>query len=112
MPKTSIPIELATNFMHFNSSELNYDMLQNQANKRACHCIIVPNHSECLLAGGAAWDFIINHKLFKEGLIDIGDVSERLKHYTYYNSQGPVFLKSFIIVAIEQSVTSKTNNLI
>ncbi|KAH7117492.1 hypothetical protein EDB81DRAFT_668439 [Dactylonectria macrodidyma] len=111
MSKSPISIELATNLKRFNSSESSYNILQNQANS-STHRIINSNDGERLLAGSAAWDFIINHKLFKKGLIDVSDVSERLKHYAYYNSQGPVFLQSFITVAIEQSFSSKKNNLL
>ncbi|KAI5465207.1 hypothetical protein BGZ63DRAFT_173327, partial [Mariannaea sp. PMI_226] len=35
----------------------------------------ISKDGERLLDAGAAWDFI-NHKLFKKGLVDVGDMSE------------------------------------
>lgn len=96
----------------FNSSKFYSNILQDEANKTPSHRIITSHDGERLLAAGATWDLIINHKLFKKGLVDVGDVSERLKHYAYCDGQGPVYSERSIIMAIEQSVISKTDNLL
>ncbi|KAH8734051.1 hypothetical protein BGZ61DRAFT_445748 [Ilyonectria robusta] len=96
----------------FNSSKFYSNILQNETNKTPSHRIITSHDGERLLAAGATWDLIINHKLFKKGLVDVGDVSERLKHYAYCDGQGPVYSERSIIMAIEQSVISKTDNLL
>lgn len=67
---------------------------------------------ERLLDAGAAWDFIINHRLFKKGLVDVGDVSERLKHSARYENHRLVLSERDIVVAIEQSVASRTDDLL
>lgn len=70
------------------------------------------NHTgERLLAAGAAWDRIIKHPLFTQGLVDVGDVSERLKGFARCDGQGPVFEEREIIDAIERSVATTSDEL-
>lgn len=65
-----------------------------------------------LLDARATWDFIQNHPLFKQGLVDIGDVCERLKTFTKCDGQGPVFEEGRVRKVIEESVASGNDELI
>lgn len=67
---------------------------------------------ERLLATGAAWDFIQNHELYRTGLVDIADVSEKLKEKVVCNGAGPTFSERDIIQAIEDSVGAAGDELI
>lgn len=63
-----------------------------------------------LFSAGAAWDYIQAHPLFKEGSVDIADVSERLKGLADCDGAGPSFEEGAIMKAIEESAAmSKTN---
>lgn len=67
---------------------------------------------ERLLATGAAWDFIQHHELYRRGLVDIADVSEKLKEKVVCDGSGPTFSERDIIQAIEDSVGSAGDELI
>ncbi|KAI9833334.1 MAG: hypothetical protein M1819_003729 [Sarea resinae] len=67
---------------------------------------------ERLLAAGATWDLIQDHALFKRGLVDIGNVCERLKKVAQCDGQGPVFEECDIQEAIEGSAASGNDELI
>ena len=67
---------------------------------------------ERLLAAGATWDYIIKHPLYARGLVDVGDVSDRLKKVAKCDGQGPVFEEREIIDAIEKSVASGNDELL
>ena len=58
---------------------------------------------ERLLATGAAWDFILHHELYRRGLVDIADVSERLREKVVCNGAGPTFSERDIVQAIEDA---------
>jgi hypothetical protein len=51
---------------------------------------------EPIYNAGATWDYIQAHELFKKGLVDVGDVCERLKKSARCDGKGPVFLESDI----------------
>lgn len=69
--------------------------------------IAVDNDSgEPLLTAGATWDYIQAHELFKQGLVDVGDVCERLKKMARCDGQGPVFQESDIRRAISDSAVA------
>ncbi|MCJ1367843.1 hypothetical protein MMC16_006978 [Acarospora aff. strigata] len=77
------------------------------------HKITVSNTTgERLLAAGATWDLIQAHPSFKAGLVDIGDVSERLKKSFQCDGQGPVFAEGDIRRAVEESVAAGSDELI
>ena len=61
---------------------------------------------ERLLAAGATWDYIQQHELFQKGLVDVGDVCERLKKLARCDGQGPVFGESDIRMAIKESAVA------
>ena len=67
---------------------------------------------ERLLATGAAWDFIQHHELYRRGLVDIADVSEKLKEKVVCDGAGPTFSERDIIQAIEDSVGAAGDELI
>lgn len=98
--------------MSYNPSEFYSSVLQLHANKTPSHRIVTSDSGERLLAAGATWDLIIGHKLFKDGLVDICTVSERLKTQAKCDGQGPVFEERAILDAIEQSVASGSDELI
>lgn len=67
---------------------------------------------ERLLNARAAWDLIQAHPLYAQGLIDIGDVCERLKSATRCDGQGPVFEEGRVRAAIEESAACGNDELI
>ncbi|KAK6839578.1 hypothetical protein PG990_011193 [Apiospora arundinis] len=98
--------------MHYNPTDFYSDLLANHTNKTPSHRVVESEAGERLLAAGATWDFIISHELFKRGLVDVGDVSERLKSQAKCDGQGPVFEERAIIKAINESVASGSDELI
>lgn len=73
----------------------------------ASHRITVSAESgERLLAAGATWDYIQQHELFQKGLVDVGDVCERLKRLARCDGQGPVFEECDVRDAIHQSAVA------
>lgn len=71
-----------------------------------------PKTGERLLGAGAAWDLIVLHPLYEQGLVDIGDISERLKGLARCDGQGPVFEESVILDAIQASSGSGRDELL
>lgn len=71
-----------------------------------------PGTGERLLGAGAAWDLIICHPLYEQGLVDIGDISDRLKSLARCDGQGPVFEEGIILDAIQQSAGSGRDELL
>ncbi|KIX01343.1 uncharacterized protein Z518_09068 [Rhinocladiella mackenziei CBS 650.93] len=61
---------------------------------------------EPLLGAGATWDYIQAHELFRKGLVDVGDVCERLKKMARCDGQGPIFLESDVRQAIAESAVA------
>ncbi|PHH63549.1 hypothetical protein CDD81_5736 [Ophiocordyceps australis] len=98
--------------MRFSSTDFYSNVLQKYPDKLPSHRVITSDDGERLMAAGATWDLIINHDLYKRGLVDVGDVSERLKSLARCDGQGPVFSESDIIEAIEQSVASGSDDLL
>ncbi|GAW22421.1 hypothetical protein EKO27_g3071 [Xylaria grammica] len=97
--------------MQYNPTDFYSDLLQNHTNKTPSHRI-VESGGERLLAAGATWDYIINHDLFKKGLVDVADVSERLKCQAKCDGQGPVFEERAVLKAIMDSVASGSDELL
>ncbi|KAF7589790.1 hypothetical protein BBP40_003852 [Aspergillus hancockii] len=65
-----------------------------------------------LLGAGATWDLIQGHDLFKRGLVDIKDVSDRLKNITQCDGQGPAFPEAEVLKAIEESAAANHDDLL
>ncbi|KAI9655725.1 MAG: hypothetical protein M1821_005160 [Bathelium mastoideum] len=57
--------------------------------------------SSTLLPAAKTWDLIYAHPLFKQGLIDIGDVCDRLRGLAKCDGQGPVFEETDVIRVVE-----------
>jgi AP-1-like factor len=68
------------------------------------HRIVVSEDTgEALLPAGATWDYIQNSELFRNGLVDVGDVCERLKRLARCDGRGPVFEEGDVRRAIAMS---------
>ncbi|KAI9799329.1 MAG: hypothetical protein M1825_004822 [Sarcosagium campestre] len=99
--------------MTFTPTDFYSSVLKSHDNKTPSHRIVVSEATgERLLAAGAAWDVIQEHDLVKRGLVDIGDVCERLKKVAKCDGQGPVFEERDITQAIEASAASGSDELI
>lgn len=67
---------------------------------------------ERLLSTGATWDLIYNHEMFRKGMVDVGELCERLKGRAICDGTGPAFTESEIKKAIEDSVAGAGDELI
>ncbi|KAG7404606.1 AP-1-like transcription factor YAP1 [Fusarium oxysporum f. sp. raphani] len=108
--RSSLSIEPA-GLIRSNPEDLSSKVVGGHTNKSPSSQIGKAIDDESLLTADAAWDLIIDHRLFKKGLIDIGYVTDLLKHWARYDGQGPVFSKRAIIRAIEKSVARCTDDL-
>jgi AP-1-like factor len=70
------------------------------------------NSGKRLIAAGATWNYIIQHPLYMRGLVDVGDVSERLKLVARCHGEGPVYEERDIVLAIERSACASSDDLI
>ena len=112
-PNSSLsPEPTTTGPMHYSPSDFYTNVLEGHANKTPSHRIVTSDAGERLLAAGATWDLIISHELFKRGLVDVGDVSERLRTQARCDGQGPVFSERAILEAINESVASGSDELL
>ncbi|CAN8100108.1 unnamed protein product [Discula destructiva] len=103
---------MTTGPMEYNPTDFYSNVLALHPNKHPSHRIVSSDSGERLYAAGATWDLIINHDLYKKGLVDIADISNRLKHKAKCDGQGPVFEEQAILDAIEQSVASGSDELL
>ncbi|KAJ4132295.1 AP-1-like transcription factor [Fusarium falciforme] len=108
----SLSTELVDGLMRFNSEGFYSNVVRNHTNKSSSYRVITSIDGESLLAADATWDFIIGHRLFKKGLVNVEDVSNLLKHCARYDGQVPVFSERAIASAIEQAVARGTDDLI
>jgi hypothetical protein len=98
--------------MHYSPTDFYTDLLQSHDNKTPSHRVTVSDRGERLLGAGATWDLIMNDPLYKEGLVDVGAVSETLKPKARCDGQGPVFEEADIKAAIRASAASGSDELI
>jgi regulator of replication initiation timing len=98
--------------MRYSPTDFYTEVLHAHENKTPSHRIVTSETGEKLFAAGATWDYIIRHPSFKRGLVDIGDVSDRLKQVAKCDGQGPVFEEREILSAIEKSVASGNDELL
>ncbi|KAJ4386237.1 AP-1-like transcription factor [Gnomoniopsis smithogilvyi] len=103
---------MTTGPMEYNPTDFYSNVLSLHPNKTPSHRIVTSDSGQRLYAAGATWDFIIGHELYKRGLVDIADISNRLKHQAQCDGQGPVFEEKAILEAIEQSVASGSDELL
>lgn len=86
---------------------LDDDSMYPQKHDLSQHRIVVSeNTGEALLPAGATWDYIQKHELFRNGLVDVGDVCERLKKLARCDGHGPVFEEGDVRRAIAQSAVA------
>ncbi|PVH75250.1 hypothetical protein DL98DRAFT_427927 [Cadophora sp. DSE1049] len=98
--------------MRYSPTDFYTEVLYAHDNKTPSHRIVTSDSGERLLAAGATWDYIIKHPLYARGLVDIGDISDRLKKVAKCDGQGPVFEERAILDAIENSVASGSDELL
>lgn len=103
---------ITTGPMEYNPTDFYSNVLALHPNKSPSHRVVTSDSGDRLYAAGATWDFIINHDLYKKGLVDIADISNRLKHKAKCDGQGPVFEEQAILDAIEHSVASGSDELL
>ncbi|KAL9125430.1 MAG: hypothetical protein Q9217_005365 [Psora testacea] len=73
---------------------------------------VSPTTGERRLATGATWDLIQKHPLYRQGLVDLGEVVDRLREKAVCDGTGPSFLESEVFNAIEESVGVPGDELI
>ncbi|KAI4238393.1 MAG: hypothetical protein L6R40_005756 [Gallowayella cf. fulva] len=73
---------------------------------------ISPTTGERLYGTGATWDFIQSHEMFRQGMVDIALVSQRLQPHAICEGSGPAFPETAIIRAIEDSIGGAADELI
>jgi len=87
--------------------DLDGDAMYPQKHDLSQHRIVVSEDTgEALLPAGATWDYIQKHELFRNGLVDVGDVCERLKKLARCDGRGPVFEEGDVRRAIAQSAVA------
>lgn len=67
---------------------------------------------ERLLATGAAWDLIQGHELYRQGMVDLGEVIDRLREKAICDGVGPAFAETDVLQAIQESVGVSGDELI
>ncbi|OJJ39028.1 hypothetical protein ASPWEDRAFT_735754 [Aspergillus wentii DTO 134E9] len=108
----SDPEPTTTGPMEYSPTDF-YSTLIPDGEPNARHRITVCQKTgERLFDAGATWDLIQGHELFKRGLVDIADVSERLKSIAQCDGQGPAFREGAIRSAIEESAANGNDELI
>lgn len=91
--------------MKYSPADFYNSIIQAHRDKMPAHRMTVSEHTgERLLGARATWDLIQNHPLFKQGLVDVAQVSDRLKKVVQCDGQGPAFEERCILDAIEESV--------
>ncbi|QSZ32435.1 hypothetical protein DSL72_002009 [Monilinia vaccinii-corymbosi] len=98
--------------MRYTPTDFYHEVLDAHENRVPSHRVVTSENGERLLAAGATWDYITNHPLYKQGLVDVGIVSEKLKRVAKCDGQGPVFEERAILDAIEQSVANESDELL
>ena len=83
------------------------------SNNSITHRIAINNATgERLLSTGAAWDFIQHSDLFQKGVVDLGEVVDRLRERVVCDGAGPTFPESEVRKAIEECVGAVGDELI
>jgi len=98
--------------MQYNPTDFYDNLLATHANKTPSHRIVFsPTTGERLLGAGATWDLIVGHPLYKQGLVDVQEVCDRLKGGARCDGQGPVFEEGAILTSIMASAASGRDEL-
>ena len=86
--------------VHSPDGDSNYPQKHDLSRHRV---VVSEDTGEALLPAGATWDYIQKHELFRNGLVDVGDVCERLKKLARCDGRGPVFEEGDVRRAIALS---------
>ncbi|EGR51610.1 basic-leucine zipper transcription factor-like protein [Trichoderma reesei QM6a] len=106
------PEPMTTGPMTYTPTDFYTNVLQGHNNRGPPHRIVTSDDGHRLLAAGAAWDYLLEHSLYKRGLVDVSKVAEYLRQVAKCDGQGPVFSERDINYAIEQSVASGSDDLL
>ena len=99
--------------LEFSPIDVQKSIADSSKNGNLPHRIVISDKTgERLLNARATWDMIQGHPLFQKGLVDIGDVCDRLKGFEKCDGQGPVFEEGRVRKAIEESVGCGNDELI
>ncbi|CAH0056274.1 unnamed protein product [Clonostachys solani] len=63
------------------------------------------------LSPSAAWDYVVQHELYKRGAIDMSSLGTHVRKYARCNGNGPIFYASDINKAIQESLVERSNSL-
>lgn len=97
--------------MQYNPTEFYDNLLATHQNKTPSHRIVSSSNGERLLGAGATWDLIVSHPLYRQGLVDMQEVCDRLKGNARCDGQGPVFEEGTIMQSIIASAASGKDEL-
>ncbi|KAF8451200.1 hypothetical protein BDZ91DRAFT_773562 [Kalaharituber pfeilii] len=103
--------EVSVGPMQYNPTDFYDNLLQSHQNKVPSHRIVLSPTGQRLLGAGATWDMIVGHPLYKQGLVDVSDVCDKLKGGARCDGQGPVFEEAAIEAAIQMSAASGRDEL-
>lgn len=99
--------------LEFSPNDVQKSIADSSKDGNLPHRIVISDKTgERLLNARDTWDMIQDHPLFKQGLVDIGDVCDRLKGFEKCDGQGPVFEEGRVRKAIEESVGCGNDELI
>ena len=98
--------------MRYSPTDFYTEVLLAHENTAPSHRIVTSDTGERFFGTGSTWDYIIKHPYYMQGLVDVGDVSERLKMVAKCDGQGPIFGEREILNAIEKSVASGSDDLL
>lgn len=77
------------------------------------HRVAINNATgERLLSTGAAWEYIQQSDLYQRGVVDLGEVVDRLRERVICDGAGPSLAESEVRKAIEESVGAVGDELI
>jgi hypothetical protein len=78
---------------------------------RGCQTDNASDNGDCFYSAGAAWDFIINHRLYDETNVNVDKLITDLKYRAHSYVCGPLFTKNAIIDTLRQSLEYKSGGL-
>ncbi|KOS18057.1 Fluconazole resistance protein 3 [Escovopsis weberi] len=111
-PRSNFGEQITTGPMVYKPTDFYSKLLESQLNKFPSHRIITSDDGQKLFAAGATWDYIVGHKLYKKGQVDILKVCDLIKNHSKCDGQGPVFSEKDIESAIEQAVAGGSDDLL
>jgi AP-1-like transcription factor len=98
--------------MKFQPTDLGYNVKEDGTREPVHRVVISEETGEKLLDASATWDMIQSHDLYKQGLVDMAHVFDKLKDFARCDGQGVVYEERSIRLAIEESVAGGRDELI